>query len=204
MGQSIRDGLRYIKSDPLLLKTIAVVLIVATFAMNFNVLVPVFSDAVLHQQESGFGFLMSFMGIGSFFGAMFIATKSKDGPGGFVLKFFPVFIAAALVFIGFTHLYIMTALGLAASGFFFVAYSSSANSTLQLHTKSEYRGRVMSIYTLVFGGSTPIGNLYAGLFTEHLGPSAGFIACGVVIIALLALALIFMRYRGKRIYPRNN
>lgn len=198
MGQSILDGLKYILHDPLLLKTIVIVLIVATFAMNFNVLVPVFSDVVLHQQESGFGFLLSFMGIGSFLGAMFIAVKSKDGPGRFILKFYPVFIAAALVFTGFTHSYFMTALGLAASGFFFVAYSSSANSMLQLHTKDEYRGRVMSIFTLVFGGSTPIGNLYAGLFTEHAGPSAGFIACGAVIAALLALMLVFLKLRNKK------
>lgn len=197
MGQSIKDGLKYILHDKLLLKTMVVVLIVATFAMNFNVLVPVFSDVVLHQQESGFGFLMSFMGIGSFLGAMFVAIKSGKGPGGFVLKYFPVFIAAMLVLVGFTNSYYMTAFGLAASGFFFVAYSSSANSALQLHTKNEYRGRVMSVYTLVFGGSTPIGNLYAGLFAEHAGPSAGFIACGVMIAALLALALVFIKLRNK-------
>ncbi len=191
MGQSIMDGLRYILRDPLLLKTIIAVLIVATFAMNFNVLVPVFSDVVLNQQESGFGFLMSFMGIGSFFGAMFVATRSKEGPHGFVLRFFPVFIAAALVFIGFTKTYFLAAIGLAASGFFFVSYSSTANSTLQLHTADEYRGRVMSVYTLVFGGSTPIGNLYAGLFAEHTGPSAGFIACGAVIVLLLGLVWAF-------------
>lgn len=198
IGQSIKDGIKYILRDPLLLKTIVTVLIVATFAMNFNVLVPVFSDVVLHQQESGFGFLMSFMGIGSFLGAMFVAIKSKEGPGGFVLRLFPVFIAVTLVFIGFTNSYFMTAFGLAASGFFFVAYSSSANSTLQLHTADEYRGRVMSIYTLVFGGSTPAGNLYAGLFAEHTGPSAGFIACGVVIAALLALAPVFIKRRNKK------
>lgn len=191
--QSIKEGLKYIKEDPLLLKTIIIVLIVATFAMNFNVLVPVFSTVVLHQQETGFGFLMSFMGIGSFLGAMFIAVQSKNKPGNLVLIYFPVILSVFLIFIAFTNSYLFTAFGLAASGFFFVSYASSANSTLLLHTKDEFRGRVMSIYTLVFGGSTPIGNLYAGLITDKLGAAAGFFACGAIILALLALVLVFRK-----------
>jgi MFS family permease len=48
----------------------------------------------------------------------------------------------------------------------------------------------MSIYTLVFAGSTPIGNLYAGFFTDKFGPRAGFIACGGMVILLFVLLWI--------------
>jgi MFS family permease len=195
--RSILEGLKYIKNDPVLLKTIISVLIVGTFAMNFNVLVPVFSTVVLHQQEAGFGYLMSSMGVGSFLGAMFIATRSRKGPGRLVLTYFPIMTAIMLVLIAFVNSYLLTAVCLAASGFFFVSFSSSANSTMQLNTSNEFRGRVMSVYTLAFGGSTPPGNLYAGLFTDKMGPAAGFFACGAIILILLAVTA-FLKSRRRR------
>ncbi|NCA80146.1 MAG: MFS transporter, partial [Sphingobacteriia bacterium] len=78
--QDIKHGLQYVHSNATLSKTILTVLIVGTFAMNFNVLVPVFSKVILHQEEAGFGLLMSFMGIGSFIGAMFVAWVNNRGP----------------------------------------------------------------------------------------------------------------------------
>lgn len=191
----ILNGLKYIYQSHILLKTILSVAIIGTFAMNYNVLVPVFARVVLHQQEAGFGFLMSFIGVGSFIGAMTIATMSRSGPQKFVLNIVPWMIGAFLVATGFTNLYLLTGLGLAASGFFFVTFSSTANSTMQLNTTDEYRGRVMSVYSLVFSGSTPIGNLYAGYITDCYGPKVGFMACGAIIILLLVLTYVYKRSR---------
>ena len=188
---NIKDGLKYVKNNSLLLKTISTTFITGIFAMNFGVLVPVFSTVVLHQQEAGFGFLMSLMGIGSFLGAMSIAIMSKRGPKKYIMKLFPFFIAISLILTGLTNSYIATAIGIAATGFFFVSFSSTANSLVQFNTDDEYRGRVMSVYTLVFGGSVPIGNIFAGFITNHFGPSVGFISCGVMIILLLLLLYIW-------------
>lgn len=74
----IKNGLQYIYKNSILLDTLLVTAIVGTFVPNFSVLVPVFAKVILKQQEVGFGFLMSFMGVGSFIGAMFIATMSRS------------------------------------------------------------------------------------------------------------------------------
>ncbi len=192
----IKDGLKYIYKRDILLKTVLATAVVGTFAMNFNVLVPAFTRVVLKQQETGFGLLMSFMGVGSFAGAMTIAMMSKSGPQRFILNTVPLIISVFLIITGFTNMYLLTGLCLACTGLFFVSFSSTANSTMQLNTKDEYRGRVMSVYTLVFGGSTPIGNLYAGFIAEHLGPRAGFAACGIMI-ALLFVFLYMYRAKGR-------
>jgi predicted MFS family arabinose efflux permease len=194
MMDEIKDGLRHIYNNKLIFRVMMVSLITATFAMNFSVLVPVFAKEVLGQQEAGFGFLMSFMGIGSFVGAMLIAANSRSGPNKYIITAFPFVIAAALTLTAFTGSFIITGLCLAACGFFFISFNSTANSTIQLNTGDEYRGRVMSVYSLVFSGSTPIGNLYAGIITEKLGPQAGFAACGLIIVLLMALML----FAGRR------
>jgi MFS family permease len=197
MFSDIKDGLRYIVRHESLSKTILIVAIVGVFAMNFSVLVPVFAKEILGQQEAGFGFLMSLVGAGSFAGAMLIATMSKSGPQKFVLNIVPFFIAALLILTGFTNIYILTGLCLAASGLCFVAFISSANSSLQLNATDEYRGRVISVYMLVFGGSVPIGNLYSGIICSRFGPRAGFVACGGIIFILMGLRYFISRKISK-------
>jgi predicted MFS family arabinose efflux permease len=189
----IVDGLRYIRQNKILLYTLLVMVVVGTFLPNFNVLVPVFSKEILGQNETGFGVLMSFMGIGSFLGAMFIATISKTGPKKFILNIIPFIVGGLLIIIGLTNKFLATGAFIAITGFFFLTFTSSANSTLQLKASNEYRGRVMSVYTLVFAGSTPIGNLYAGLFTEHFDARVGFIACGLIILVLMLPLFIYGR-----------
>ena len=189
----IKDGLRYIAGHEHLLKTMQMVAIVGIFGTNFNVLVPVFAKVILGQQETGFAFLMSFVGLGSFTGAIFIATMSKSGPQKFVLNIVPLFLAGLLILTGLTNVYILTGLGLAASGLCFVAFISSANSSLQLNAADQYRGRVISLYTLVFGGSIPIGSLFSGIISDYLGPRAGFIACGCTIFLLRGVHSLFRR-----------
>jgi MFS family permease len=189
---NIIEGLKYIRRHEVLFATLLVMAVVGTFAPNFSVLVPVFATKILHQNETGFGFLMSFMGVGSFVGAMLIATLSKSGPKKFVLYIVPLIVGAFLIIVGYTNVYLLTAVALAITGFFFVMFSSSANSAMQLNTESEYRGRVMSVYSLVFAGSTPFGNLYAGFITEHFNARIGFAACGAIIIVLMVPIYIYL------------
>jgi MFS family permease len=184
MLPEIKAGLDYLWRDPQLRRTLMVTAIVCTFAMNYNVLTPVLAKTVLKQQAAGFGFLMSFMGIGSFVGAMSIAASSKAGPSPKILRLVPFLIAGALIITGYAPKYLLVGLGLALTGLCFIIFSSTANSTMQLNTANEYRGRVMSIYILVFGGLTPAGNLYAGWIAEHYGPRVGFLACGLIIVLL--------------------
>lgn len=194
--EEIKDGLKYIYHKKILLYTLLVMAIVGTFVPNFNILVPVFTKEVLKQNEAGFGILMSFMGGGSFLGAMFIATLSKSGPKKFVVYIVPLIVGVLLIATGYTNVYLLTGIFLGITGFFFISFTSSANSTLQLNSNNEYRGRVMSVYTLVFAGSTPFGNLYAGLFAEHFNARIGFAACGGIIILLMIPLLIYKRYRS--------
>lgn len=108
MLEEIKDGLKYIYHKDILLYTLLVMAIVGTFAPNFNVLVPVFAKEILNQNETGFGILMSFMGLGSFIGAIFMASLSKTDPKRFVIYIVPLIIGALLIVTGFTNIYLMT------------------------------------------------------------------------------------------------
>jgi MFS family permease len=181
----IKDGLNYIYKRSALLDAVLLLTIIGTFAMNNNVLIPVFSEVVLKQGSIGMGILFSFSGIGALIGAMLVALTSKSGPNKLVIYAVPTIIGILLMLNSFTTNLLFAGLCIAAMGISFNLFSATVNSVMQLNTGNEYRGRVMSVYTLVVSGSTPIGNLYAGLADDYIGARFGFAACGVIVFALL-------------------
>jgi predicted MFS family arabinose efflux permease len=193
--KEIKDGLKYIIREPLLLQTILMVLIIGVFVFNFNVIIPVFTKNVLHQDEKVYGLLMSALGVGSLFGALMVSIKSKSGPKVRVLIGSTVMVSIMLIVISFTNTYYYTAMLLVITGIFTIWFNTTANSILQITAKDEYRGRVMSVYSLVFAGATPIGNIFAGLSTDKFGANTTFLLSGVLTIVLMALLKLLFKIK---------
>ncbi len=195
--KNIGDGLKFIFSKPVLIMPLIFLAVGATFAMNINVQIPVFSIEVLGQEETGFGFLLSMGGVGALAGALTMATISKGGIKNAFVFVFPLIVGVLVAAIGFTNIYALTAAAIALMSFVYMIFLASVNTTIQLNSTNEYRGRTMSVYSLVMSGSTPLGNLFAGAIMEGWGARASFIICGAVIVAVL-LPLYFVQ-RKKRI-----
>jgi MFS family permease len=183
------EAIRYIRATPVVLMTILLVSVVSVFGTNFSVLVPVFAKMELHRDAAAFGFLMSSFGAGALIGAFSLAVLSRYGPktslligGGMCLSLF-------LVLIGLQRSYGLTALLLALSGWSMVTFFGMANTTVQLNTEDRLRGRVMSIYTLAFGGLTPFGSLFAGTVAHWLKApltfALGGLVCGLVFLIVI-------------------
>jgi predicted MFS family arabinose efflux permease len=198
MLKEIRDGLKYIKNKPVLLETLILVSIMGVFVFNYGVLIPVFTKNVLHMHEKTYGILMSSLGAGSLIGALLVSFKSKGGPNRILMIGSSIAIGIMLIFTGSSNIYYVTALSLAITGIFNMFFSTTANTTLQINSKDEYRGRVMSVYSLVFAGATPLGNLFCGFVAEKYGAGAGFILSGVSTIVLILLLLTWVKLRKKK------
>jgi len=140
MLKSIADGLKYIIKKPVLACTVLAVLDVGTFTMNTNVLFPVFADQVLHKGVNGYGLLLSAMGIGSFVGAMLVATKARTNPSRRTMFASSLIISALLVVVFFIHSFFLAIIVIACFGFFNIIFMNTVNSTLQLNSSDEYPG----------------------------------------------------------------
>ncbi len=188
--EDITEAIRYIKGTPVVMITIVLVAVVSIFGTNFNVLVPVFSRQELHRDAAAFGFLMSSFGVGALIGAVSLAALSRHGPNFFHLLGGGLALSLFLILIGFQKSYGLTALLLALSGWSMVTFFGMANTTVQLNTEDRLRGRVMSVYTLSFGGLTPFGSLFAGsvahLIKAPLTFAAGGFVCGIVFLMAFA------------------
>jgi len=88
----------------------------------------------------------------------------------------------------------VTGVLLAINGLCNILFATTCNSTLQMYSKDEYRSRVMSIYSLVFAGSTPVGSLFTGSIANHFGANGAFIACGLMcLIPCSVIILLYLR-----------
>lgn len=194
--KEIADGIRYIRNHRILWNGIIVMAIVGTFAPNLNVLVPIYTREIFHQGELAFGFMMSLMGVGSFIGATFTASL-KGEPRRKIVYLFPIIIAMFLLLLGVAAQPLLFMICIVLFGIFLITFITTANSLLQFHSENRYRARVMSVYSLVFAGSTPIGNIYAGVISEHFGPQVGFMACGGIIVILMGIFYMFHYQKRK-------
>lgn len=79
MLPDILDGIQYIKKSDTLILNVLVTAVVCTFAMNNDVIIPVFSKEALGLDAQGYTFLLSMAGLGAFIGAILMAYFSKYG-----------------------------------------------------------------------------------------------------------------------------
>lgn len=185
----IREAISYIKDTPAVMIVILLVSVVSIFGTNFNVLVPVFSRQELHRDAAAYGLLMSSFGAGALIGAFSLAVLSKNGPKSILLLGGGMGLSLVLMLIGLQKSYGLTALLLALSGWSMVTFFGMANTTVQLNTEDRLRGRVMSVYTLAFGGLTPFGSLFAGTVAHWLKApltfALGGLICGIVFFSVI-------------------
>ena len=187
----LAEGLRYVHRTPIVLLAVAVVGLVSTLGMNLNVLVPVYAADVLHAGATGFGFLMAATGIGSLVSALTIAFAGRSSPrvmllGGAVLGL----LQAVLVVVHAMPIALACLFGV---GFGSIAMTATANTSIQLAVPDDLRGRVLSVYTTVFAGSTPVGALFAGALAAQFGAALSFGVGGASSLAVVVVAFLLAR-----------
>ena len=175
-AERLREGLAYVRTSPAVRLPIILAGLMAIFGMNFGVWAPLLARDALQIGASGFGLLMSSLGVGSLAGALMLAfTGRRPSPRvmlGMALLFGALEIAMGVVAgLGLTAVLAMVLM--AGIGFAMSTTMALANTIVQTNSPDWLRGRVMSIYLTVFAGSTPIGAALAGINERPLGRPGG-------------------------------
>ena len=195
---SLAEGVRFVARTPLIALCVFVIGVVSGVAMNFNVIVPPLARSVLQVGAPGLGILMAAIGFGSLSGALAVAALRRPRTvviiGGAALL--GVLSAAAGVASGSGVAFaaVITGIALFGAGFGAIAMAATANASIQTSTPPALRGRVMSVYTTVFAGSTPIGGLGTGVVVSLIGAPGTLVVAGAC--ALLATAYAAVRWRN--------
>lgn len=169
----IREGLRYVRSVPVLKTLLIMMAVIGTLQYNFQVILPLLAKETFGGDAGDFGIMGAILGVGMFVGAMSNAAFGRSSRkvllgAGFSLGTMGVLISAAPTFL--VACLLMIPLGAAS-----MAFLANVNSTLQLSSDDAMRGRVMALYFVLFLGSTPIGAPIVGFVAESFSPRAALL-----------------------------
>ena len=187
MLEEVKEGLAYIKNDETLYLNAVFLAIVSTFAMNSEVIIPVFAKTVLGMGAGAYTKLLSAAGAGSLAGSVTMASLSKKGVRKWILLVGAAATLSVQVLMAIAWNYALALLFVAMIGFFNLVFLNAGNSIFQVYAPDKYRGRVMSVYSFLTQGSLPVGNFFAGTAMQAFGGWAGYPACGLTAFICLAL-----------------
>jgi MFS family permease len=189
----IREGLRYLRSRTDLVVPILLVAVIGTLGYNFQITLALMDTVVFHRGAGGYGLLSSAIAVGSLGGALLGARRTSPSRKGLIGWAFAFGALESLT--AFMPDLPALALILVPTGVAALCFSTAANTTVQLLTDPEMRGRVMGVYMLVFLGGTPIGGPLVGWVAQEMGPRVSLLIGGVsgLVVALLAALLVLRR-----------
>ena len=160
----VRAGLRYAWDDHELREVLASVVLVGLLAFNFTVTLPLFALSVLHGSSGAYSVITCSMGLGGLLGGLYVAHRAR--PTRRLLAVLALAFGLLMAALALAPTVAVACLAIVPMGAASLAFVSTANASLQLHSKEEMRGRVMSLYAMGFLGTTPVGAVLAGLIAE--------------------------------------
>src|SRR5437773_2011982 len=200
-GEHAWEGILYSIKHPRVRTILLLFLAVGVFGWSYAVLMPAFARDVLGRSANGYGILMSASGTGAFVGALVVATYGHlFTPRRLALGGVWLF-SAALFALSFTKSFPVALVFLFAAGFGMLLFFSTSNTVLQTIVPDEMRGRVMGVWSLVFGAMIPLGSLEAGAVAHFVGTPLA-LAFGAIICAASALVTLCVIRRREAQHAR--
>lgn len=195
----IVDGIRYVRQRHDLLLPMVTIAVIAMFGYNFQITLALLAKTVFNTGAATFGLFNTALAVGALGGAL-AGTGRKTRPSVYL------FLAAALSFgilaiaVGFANTAWLALLLLVPTGFSTVYLGQAANQRIQLGVDAAYRGRVMSLFVLIFLGTAPLGAMICSSIAEHLGAQAAISIGGAVALIAAVGALIWqLKHAGEKL-----
>ena len=191
----LREGFRYVGSTPVVRDALIMMALIGCLTYEFQTTLPLMTGDAFHGDSQTYGFLTAFMGVGAVIGGLIAAGRPGRSPRRLVTTaaFFGVTVVAASLA---PSLFVEEAL-LLLVGACSVTFLALGNATLQLSSDPSMRGRVMSLWSVAFLGSTPIGGPLVGFVAGQMGARFGLGLGGVA--ALLAALYGWSRLRRRQL-----
>jgi len=190
--EQLKHGFQYIRSSRAVSGLMGVIAVFSIFGFQYLSMMPVIARDVLHTGASGYGLLLTFVGIGALTGALSLAGLGSRIRRG------KLFNSTAYAFAGLTMLFsLMRSVHLAAIVLLFLGLAmlingALANGILQSVVPDELRGRVMATYVFVYVGFAPIGSFIAGSLAKWIGVDWAIFSGGLIM--LLYATWAFWKY----------
>jgi MFS family permease len=178
----VREGVRYARSRQQLWLPLTMMSLVGLLAFNFAVILPVFASKTFHGSGGTYGLMTTMLSVGSIAGSLGVGLLHHPRR--------PYLVAAAAAFgvclagTAAAPNVVTACVALVVTGAAAFSFVTLTSTTLQLHSSSAYRGRVMALFVFVYIGTTPIGSVISGWISSAGGPRVALlVGAGACLVA---------------------
>jgi MFS family permease len=198
--EALREGFSYVKHTPPILALLMLLGLISLVAMPYSVLMPIFAEEILHSGARGLGMLMGATGLGALIAALSLASRTGvKGLGTWVSRASLAFGFTLMGFAYSRHFWLSVAI-LICLGFTMMMQMTASNTLIQSMVPDRLRGRVMSVYSMMFMGMAPIGSYSAGVAAHKIGAPLTLAVGG--ILSLFGSAAFSMYLPKLRVQAR--
>lgn len=195
----IRDGVTFIRNQPLILSTM-ILDFIATFFSSANTLLPYFAQNILHVGEVTYGWLASAQSIGAVIVGLVVSQYHHIRRQGLLLVSSVVVFGGATILFGVSRLLMVIFLALALMGAADSVSTIIRNTIRQLNTPDSLRGRMTSINQIFFMGGPQLGEVEAGAVAQLFGVPFAILSGGIGTILgvwlIISIWPTLPRYNG--------
>ena len=187
----LKEGFKYVLSTPVIGFPLLMMMLIGTFAYEFQVSLPLIAQNTFKSDATGYAFLTSAMGLGAAAGGLFFASRKRGAP--YKLISAALLFGLAILVAAFMPGLLLSGLAMVIVGFCSIYFSTLGNTTLQLECTPEMRGRVMSFWAIAFLGSTAIGGPIVGRLAEIAGARWGLALGGIAALVAAGIGAVTLR-----------
>lgn len=200
----IRDGIRFIRSQPLILSSM-ILDFFATFFASANTLLPYFTQYVLHVDEIAYGWLAAAGSIGSVVVGIVVSQFARIKRQGQLLLGAVVVFGAATILFGLSRIYAVIFLALVVTGAADSVSTIIRNTIRNMNTPDALRGRMTGVNQIFFMGGPQLGEIEAGAVAEGFGVPFAIVSGGIgtilIVVAIASRWPVLLQYSGDEPYP---
>lgn len=193
----LHEGLRYIQNEPRVRALLMQAAAISFFCFSYISLLPVFARDILHVGASGLGMLSATSGLGALTAALILAQFGDAIPRGRLVRLAALMQPVLLIAFSASRWLPLSLLLIGMAGWAGVTTMALTNTLIQSIVPDRLRGRVMSVFTLLLMGLSPMSGMLAGGIAQVVGSVplvvAGNAMAGWLIVATIAVRAPFLR-----------
>jgi MFS family permease len=198
----IVEGFLWVNQTRVIRALLLLLGLVSVVGMPYTVLMPIFADKILHGGARGLGILMGATGVGALFGALTLAAKTGVRGLGRWVTFACASFGASVFLFSFSRNFWLSVALLLPAGYSMMLQMACSNTLVQTMVPDQLRGRVMSVYSMMFMGMAPFGAFFGGALAHHIGAPATVAIGGATCVLgaiMFGRALPNLRIEARRL-----
>lgn len=193
------NGLRYANGNAGFRQVFIIVFLSSMLCLPIQSFMPAFAKDIFSGDSKTLGLLSGAFGLGALIGAFVLGQISTPIKLVRLIGIAGIMLSGGIILFSASSMISIAYVALAIAGFGMISQFASSNTIIQVYSRSEYRGRMISLYNVSFLGLTPIGSLTLGFSAQHIGLQPTIIISSVIFMAMSVNYLFRYKFVQRKI-----